>query len=487
MSETATVAPPSKPRSRRRWPRYVVAGLVLFGSALLAIYLYAEHAARERLARAQAMVDRLEPDGWRFHEMWPRRPPLPDDQNLTLQVGAIARRLPGYLVSPDMGTELSNVPTQRRLTPKQTAAVRESLDKLKAELAEARMLRTLKPGRSSKEWPEDWFNVVSDDASKTRQVASLLSYDVTLAAQEGRPDDAVRSCEAILAAGHAIEEQPSLIGLLVRIAVRTVAIRRLERALAQGEPSTGVLEEVQRLLEQEEAEPGALAALRGERALHDRWFEGMQAGRVKTPVLYAPTRWGSFRIGGTTLDAILARFRVGNLANARAAMLEWMTELVEAAKLPEAEQSARFAELAASVDGRHHLIKLMAPTIDRVILNAWKRDRATLRALIVAVAAERYRRERQAWPARIEELVPKYLTAVPRDPYDGKPLRLARKADGIVIYAVGQDLRDNGGDLEMTGMMPGKDVGIQLWDVSRRRQPPLPEKPSGEADPGPAP
>jgi hypothetical protein len=46
----------------------------------------------------------------------------------------------------------------------------------------------------------------------------------------------------------------------------------------------------------------------------------------------------------------------------------------------------------------------------------------------------------------LNELVPTYLSSLPRDPFDGEPLRFKRRASGYVVYSIGSDLRDDGGD-----------------------------------------
>jgi hypothetical protein len=67
---------------------------------------------------------------------------------------------------------------------------------------------------------------------------------------------------------------------------------------------------------------------------------------------------------------------------------------------------------------------------------------------------------------------------VPTDLYDGQPLRLRRLDDGLVIYSVGPDGKDDGGKLDRQNPVgPGMDLGFQLWDVAKRRQPPAPPKP----------
>ena len=69
--------------------------------------------------------------------------------------------------------------------------------------------------------------------------------------------------------------------------------------------------------------------------------------------------------------------------------------------------------------------------------------------------------------------MPAFLPALPLDPFDGEPLRYKRMPDGIVIYSVGVDGKDDGGRILWTpGQPPPSDVGVRLWDVPHRRQPP---------------
>jgi hypothetical protein len=58
---------------------------------------------------------------------------------------------------------------------------------------------------------------------------------------------------------------------------------------------------------------------------------------------------------------------------------------------------------------------------------------------------ERHRRKYGQAPAKLEQLVPEFLTAVPVDPFDGKPLRYAVRPDRRVVYSIGKNGQDNGG------------------------------------------
>jgi hypothetical protein len=46
-------------------------------------------------------------------------------------------------------------------------------------------------------------------------------------------------------------------------------------------------------------------------------------------------------------------------------------------------------------------------------------------------------------PQKLDELVPEFLSAVPRDDFDGKPIRYS--AEKKIVYSVGTDLKDDGG------------------------------------------
>ncbi len=61
----------------------------------------------------------------------------------------------------------------------------------------------------------------------------------------------------------------------------------------------------------------------------------------------------------------------------------------------------------------------------------------------VLMALKAYKTENGTLPASLDELVPEYIDAVPRDPYDGRPLRYS--GDNRIIYSVGEDLKDAGG------------------------------------------
>lgn len=65
------------------------------------------------------------------------------------------------------------------------------------------------------------------------------------------------------------------------------------------------------------------------------------------------------------------------------------------------------------------------------------------RLMVALVAVCRYKTEHQAYPKDLSALMPRYLSAIPEDPYDGKPLRFDPWRG--VLWSVGSDGIDGGG------------------------------------------
>jgi hypothetical protein len=63
-----------------------------------------------------------------------------------------------------------------------------------------------------------------------------------------------------------------------------------------------------------------------------------------------------------------------------------------------------------------------------------------------SLSIERYRLSNNNLPNKLDELVPAYLPVVPIDPFDGQPLHYKKLAKGYVVYSVGEDGKDDGGD-----------------------------------------
>lgn len=92
-----------------------------------------------------------------------------------------------------------------------------------------------------------------------------------------------------------------------------------------------------------------------------------------------------------------------------------------------------------------------------------------LAAARAAIAVERYQVVHGALPQLLDDCVPNFMTSLPEDPYDGKPIRYSRQEKGYIVYSIGEDLVDNGGkkvQRDKSGNRVHNESGDYLGDFS---------------------
>ena len=80
------------------------------------------------------------------------------------------------------------------------------------------------------------------------------------------------------------------------------------------------------------------------------------------------------------------------------------------------------------------------------IRNPFNSALATKNASLIAVAAHRFRKANKTWPQTLDDLIGEYLDEKPIDPVTGTPLKFKIEDDAIVVYSLGIDLDDDGGE-----------------------------------------
>ena len=116
-------------------------------------------------------------------------------------------------------------------------------------------------------------------------------------------------------------------------------------------------------------------------------------------------------------------------------------------KLPIQEQLPKVREIIKEATDTSFLVfppQIMLPAIEKVYA-IHLRVRANMDCAITALAVERYRLKEGKLPETVDALVPGYLAGVYVDPFDGKPLRYKRDGAGYMIYSIGEDGVDDGG------------------------------------------
>ncbi len=101
-----------------------------------------------------------------------------------------------------------------------------------------------------------------------------------------------------------------------------------------------------------------------------------------------------------------------------------------------------------------HLVHGLLPTLERGFREYLMSDlQLTFAQALIAIKCHKL--AKGDLPAVLEDLVPEYLAAVPTDPFDGKPLRYLK--DKKILYSVGEDLTDAGGNMDPAETDPQSD------------------------------
>jgi hypothetical protein len=242
--------------------------------------------------------------------------------------------------------------------------------------------------------------------------------------------------------------------------------------LGFGEASERDLLDIQQCLLQEAETPFFLIGVRGERAGFDRLLNSIASGETTF------AQFSKIFMNGKrpdSWDQIYLWQIYFTISTYRAKALNLTTEMVEISKLPSEKRLAAFKEWEARLRSA-----MPSKVAQMLLLEAGQNAahdlaaKAELRSAATCLAAERFRLTKGRWPANLAELVPMYLEAVPTDPYDGLPLRLKRDDSTFVVYSVFIDGIDDGGKIGEQLAIHGSDIGFQLFDPDKRRQPARP-------------
>jgi hypothetical protein len=486
-----------------RWRLILVAGglVVAFASIALTMLISQSSQADHHYRAAALEADRLDP-GWRLDDIMAQREKVPSAINSALRVRKIAEQLPrGWPAIKEFDLSFHEAESPAvRLKPERLAQIREALEPAADVISQARLLADYPRGQLEGTRPRiEWLEQVgglnafidanfpySDELSR---VVFVLWFDAKLQIEAGNLDPAINDVQAMICAARSVGDYPGLSAQMTRAGAIWRAIPCLETALAQGQAEARSLAALQSLLEDESRHPNRMLALRGERAIVDDLLEQIHAEKL-----------GFGAIPGFTEYPFVIRAFTNqiNLRENQANLLRFHTRAAEAGRLPETKQVSFMKALNGEWTDEARQWGFMEQNrrlTERVLLGriigtpTWLGiSDAMIRTTVAGLAAERFRLDNGRWPESLDQLVPKYLADVPNDPFIPGPLKLRKLPDGIFIYSVGYDGRDDGGKIDTKmRMRDGADLGIRLWQVAHRRQPaetkPA-DKPRVDDDPG---
>jgi hypothetical protein len=267
---------------------------------------------------------------------------------------------------------------------------------------------------------EDGVSAVANETQGVRDIARLLALNVRVQTARGKTDDALASLHAMFAAADTTSHQLTITEQMVYFSMLGMAIDQAGSLLNELDLTDEQLRQLSQRLETCDIHGSFTRCLIGERALSSVTFDQM---------------------GNTLISAD------------RLKCLELLTQAIAISAQPSPADRDQVDGLIAKLQTaasplppatKYPLTNGMLSPLTAAF-NAKSRILAAREILLTAIACQRYQLKTGRPAAQLADLVPDFLPTVPRDPFDGQPLRLRQSDNTIVIYSIGKDGKDDGG------------------------------------------
>ena len=353
-------------------------------------------------------------------------------------------------VDPDLPILGSNATRPSRVQPLSPAALSAAEDYLKSHAAHMERVRAALR-RPRCRFPvkfNDGYDALLPHLSKLKGEAQLFRLEALVATERGDNDAAITALGNPGRIGTLLAEEPFLITQLVRIACFTMVVDGAQHLLCRRELAPSQLARLDTMLDELKLPSSLRWAYIAERAAGLNIYE--QSGDALARI--ASSSDGSNDVKPADYRRLVRVMNAIGLASAdRRLMLESFDEAIELADKDSHQDLSRRREIFAEAGrkARRFPPKLFSsfllPAMQRVP-NKYANLEARRRAAVTAVAVQKLRLTQGGKLAeQLDELVPRFLPSVPLDPYDGQPLRYKRRPAGFVVYSIGPDGRDDGG------------------------------------------
>jgi len=315
--------------------------------------------------------------------------------------------------------------------------------------------------KSDSEKPGEMISVPVPDLSIFRDLAYSLRLRIWLSAEQGHFKDAFDDLKSCYRFGQQIRGDKTLIEQLVGIAIEALAVRTIRDIVGGYEIDSTILADFQRDFQQIIADENFAISFKAEKLfLYDEIQRCFTSDRIGKGHLYLP-RFEKLKEAEGSYEGEPGDFIVESLASAPFLLMH-----------PNKEETLRTANafydyyeklsLKTALQGHiesedidkkveeflkgNYFLNLITPAVLRVIQISHRLP-VDVKGALTMIAIFRYKADKGRYPQNLNQLVTAgYLKQLPIDSFSDKPLSYRKTEDNFILYSVGPNFIDDGGE-----------------------------------------
>lgn len=271
------------------------------------------------------------------------------------------------------------------------------------------------------------------DAVKTLVLLRQLGLDSYLKAESGQIEESVEQCLSGVRFSEVYLNEPFLFNYLVALAGNKTQVVCLQRILEEFPIDTALMKKI---IERLDPIP---------------WRDGLQQA-MKAERIYAIE--SAFRYLAGNHEYIEEKFFdkasiwlfKPYLKSAMAEILGTFNEYDQAITLPYCESRSTWEEITEKFSKPFYkrIMGLLFPNFTTVRFKETTLE-AMLQSIRLGLACRIYKEEKGVYPEGLADLAPGILESIPVDPFTGKPFIYRIEESGLIIYSIGNNLKDDQG------------------------------------------
>ena len=309
--------------------------------------------------------------------------------------------------------------------------------------------------------PENPWSTQLPHLAAMKAICHRLMLKACAELAAGQKDDAFADVQLMFRIADSFKEEPFLISWLVHLACFNIALHPVWEGLVEHQWTDAQLQQLQAQLGTYDFAAEIRKPLQGERALGLTGIAAIANGKYDLmDFMQKGDRNEAARLANRLVPRGWYSLEQYNYCRLHQIQSDGTID-VEGKRVWPARVKEKSRELEREFGGgrlgrplgafvHHHIFaSLLLPALDKITMKG-ALAQTTCDEAVIACALERYRRSKGTFPDKLQALTPEYIREMPHDMITGEPLKYERTNDSFILYSVGWNERDDGGQTQTT-------------------------------------